>query len=50
MFKDLSLFINLSDLGLLWKANKSGIDPDFNLGGNGLKSPSVYSIGLRANF
>ncbi|WP_276964377.1 SusC/RagA family TonB-linked outer membrane protein [Chryseobacterium sp.] len=50
MFKDLSLFVNLSDLGLLWKANKSGIDPDFNLGGNGLKPPSVYTIGLRANF
>ncbi|MDN4011058.1 SusC/RagA family TonB-linked outer membrane protein [Chryseobacterium gambrini] len=50
MFKDLSLFVNLSDLGFLWKANKSGIDPDFNLGGNGLKPPSVYTIGLRANF
>lgn len=50
MFKDLSLSVNLSDLGLLWKANKSGIDPDFNLGGNGLKPPSVYTIGLRANF
>lgn len=50
MFKDLSLFINLSDLGLLWKANKSGIDPDFNLGGNGLKPPSAYTVGLRANF
>ena len=50
IFENLSVFVNLSNLGLLWKANKSGIDPDFNLGGNGLKPPSVYTVGLRAKF
>ena len=50
VFENLSVFVNLSNLGLLWKANKSGIDPDFNLGGNGLKPPPVYTIGLRAKF
>ena len=50
VFESLNVFINLSNLGLLWKANKSGIDPEYNLGGNGLKPPAVYSIGLRAKF
>ena len=50
VFENLNLFINLSNLGILWKANKSGIDPDFNYETTGLKPPAVYTIGLRANF
>ena len=48
--ENLNIFINISNLGILWKANKSGIDPDFNFESSGLKSPPVHSIGLRANF
>ena len=50
IFENLNVFINLSNLGILWKANKSGIDPDFNYETTGLKPPAVYTIGLRANF
>ena len=50
VFENLNVFINLSNLGILWKANKSGIDPDFNYETTGLKPPAVYTIGLRANF
>jgi len=32
---------------LLWKANKSGIDPDILYG---VKSPLTFSVGLKANF
>jgi len=48
--ENLNIFINISNLGILWKANKSGIDPDFNFESSGLKSPPIYSIGLRTNF
>ncbi|WP_407475496.1 SusC/RagA family TonB-linked outer membrane protein [Elizabethkingia anophelis] len=50
VFENLSVFVNLSNLGILWRANKSGIDPDYNLGLNGLRPPGVYTIGLRAKF
>lgn len=48
--KVLHFFVNASNLGLLWKANKAGLDPDFNLGLKGFVTPSNYSIGIRANF
>lgn len=48
--KNLQVYFNASNLGLLWKANKSGIDPDFNIGLRTLKTPSNYAFGLRAKF
>ncbi|WP_312362420.1 SusC/RagA family TonB-linked outer membrane protein [Sphingobacterium sp.] len=48
--KNLQIFLNANNLGLLWKANKSGIDPDFNIGLNTLKTPVNYAIGIRAKF
>lgn len=46
--KGLQIYFNASNLGLLWKANKSDIDPDFNIGAATIKSPANYSLGLRA--
>ncbi|MGJ1264383.1 SusC/RagA family TonB-linked outer membrane protein [Sphingobacterium spiritivorum] len=46
--KGLQVFFNASNLGLLWKANKAGIDPDFGLGYFNLKTPANYSLGLKA--
>lgn len=43
----LLLYINASNLGVIWKANKDGIDPDY------ISVPipgKVLSLGLRANF
>lgn len=48
--ENLSLFVNLSNLGLLWKANKHEIDPDYNLGYNNLKPAMNITFGLRAKF
>ncbi|MBL1411481.1 SusC/RagA family TonB-linked outer membrane protein [Sphingobacterium faecale] len=47
-FKNLELYVNLQDLGLLWKANKKGIDPDFSLGRGRIVKPSTCSLGIRA--
>src|SRR5690606_23322838 len=43
--KGLQLYFNASNLGLLWKANKADIDPDFNIGISTLKTPANYSLG-----
>lgn len=48
VIKGLQIYFNASNLGLLWKANKSDIDPDFNIGASTIKSPANYSLGLRA--
>lgn len=47
--KTAQLFINLSNLGCIWRANKSGIDPDFNIGINQTITPPIYTIGFRTS-
>ncbi|SEN94101.1 TonB-linked outer membrane protein, SusC/RagA family [bacterium A37T11] len=42
------IYGNINNLGILWKANKKGIDPDY--GTFGIPTPKVYAIGLNANF
>jgi TonB-dependent starch-binding outer membrane protein SusC len=37
----------MNNVGILWKANHEGIDPDY---GFGLPSPHSYSVGLKVNF
>ncbi len=46
-FKSLQLYINAANLGILWRANKDHIDPDYV---NGIPDPKTYTIGIRANF
>lgn len=44
----LQAYINVSSLGLLWRANKAGIDPDFNIGAGGSTvAPAQYTLGIR---
>ncbi|MEN5057155.1 SusC/RagA family TonB-linked outer membrane protein [Sphingobacterium kitahiroshimense] len=48
--KGLQVYFNASNLGLLWKANKSGIDPDFNIGTYNIVTPANYTVGIRTKF
>jgi len=48
--KDLNIFLNLADLGILWRANKQGLDPDNHLGNYAFAPPPTFSIGLRTKF
>jgi hypothetical protein len=48
--QNLQLFVSANNLGILWKANKAGIDPDYNWGTYSLKPVTTYSIGLRTQF
>ncbi|MFD2554390.1 SusC/RagA family TonB-linked outer membrane protein [Sphingobacterium tabacisoli] len=49
-FHQLRLNLNIDNVGILWKANKAGIDPDFNIGVGRVKKPTNYTIGVRASF
>jgi TonB-linked SusC/RagA family outer membrane protein len=45
-FPRLQLYVNVSNLGVLWKANKDGIDPDY------ISGPLVrktFAVGIRTN-
>jgi len=44
--KNLRLYANVTNLGILWRANRAGVDPDIN----DLPNPRGYSFGLSANF
>lgn len=48
--QNLQLFASVNNLGILWKANKASIDPDYNWGTYSLKPVTTYSIGLRTQF
>lgn len=48
-FKSLQVYANASNLGILWRANKQGLDPDYNYFTNTIVPPSVLALGLRAN-
>lgn len=45
--KGLRVFVNCANMGLLWAANKEGIDPDYL---NGLRPAAMYSAGLNVKF
>lgn len=45
--RDLSITANASNLGMLWAANKDGIDPDYPYD---ISPPKMLSFGLRAQF
>lgn len=43
----IKLYAYVNNVGILWRANKDRLDPDFPLG---IPAPRTYSIGLRADF
>jgi len=52
-FSNLTVFIYANNLGILWKANHSGLDPDAVPGGNDrstVPTPRSISFGLKGTF
>jgi len=49
-FKRLQFFLNISNIGIIWRANRSKTDPDFNLGQGTTVTPTNYSFSIRAHF
>jgi hypothetical protein len=48
--KTLQLYLNASNLGLIWAANKDHIDPDYYNSLYSTKPPKTFAIGVRAGF
>lgn len=46
----LQLYCSVNNLGILWRANKQGLDPDYSWGTTSIKPTTAYTIGLRAQF
>jgi hypothetical protein len=46
-FNELQLHLYANHLGLLWRANQLGIDPDYQVSG---PAPRTLSLGLKAGF
>ncbi|HET7117098.1 MAG TPA: hypothetical protein VFI29_11435, partial [Hanamia sp.] len=44
---NIELYINVSNLGIIWRANKENLDPDYPAT---LKPEKSYAFGIRANF
>lgn len=47
MPKSTRIFLNASDLGIIWRANKHGLDPDYPYS---IRPSQTYSIGINAQF
>ncbi|RCH54680.1 hypothetical protein DJ568_12740 [Mucilaginibacter hurinus] len=43
------VFLNGNNLGIIWRANKSGIDPDFINTSTSMPIPPNYAVGIRAS-
>lgn len=48
-WKGFHLYFNIQNGGLLWKANKANLDPDFSLGRNRLVTPRTWALGMNIN-
>ena len=44
---NIELYVNASNLGIIWRANKENLDPDYP---STLKPEKAYAFGIRANF
>jgi TonB-linked SusC/RagA family outer membrane protein len=47
IFKSLQLYLNAANLGIIWRANKDGLDPEYR---SSLPPSQSYTVGLRTNF
>ena len=47
-FKSLRLYTYINNIGILWKANQVGLDPDYFFAA--YPNPRTYAIGVRAGF
>lgn len=45
LFQRITLYCNINDLGVIWRANKADIDPDY--GTSGLPAATSYSLGIK---
>ena len=49
-FRSMRIYGAISNLGILWSANKQNLDPDYSWGANSLKPVTTYSLGFHLKF
>lgn len=49
-FSSLRIYGAVSNLGILWRANRRGLDPDYSFGTNTLKPVPSYTLGFNLKF
>ncbi|MGN7706827.1 SusC/RagA family TonB-linked outer membrane protein [Chryseobacterium sp. 22543] len=50
-FTNLRIYGYANNIGILWRANKLGLDPDYTgKGGYAIPNPRSYSLGIKADF
>ena len=47
---DATLFLNVDNVGLLWKATEKDFDPEYENSFNAISPPRQWSFGCRINF
>ncbi len=47
--KQTSIYLNLNNVGILWRANKKGLDPEYITSAFTLPPAKTFSVGLRTN-
>ena len=48
-FTNVKLYFYVNNIGILWRANNKGIDPDYTVMG-GFPNPKTYSLGMKIDF
>ncbi|SFC84172.1 TonB-linked outer membrane protein, SusC/RagA family [Parapedobacter composti] len=48
-FRRLTIYANVSNIGIVWRANGQGIDPDYNSSLRRTPPPTIYAFGIRAS-
>ncbi|WP_205508852.1 SusC/RagA family TonB-linked outer membrane protein [Longitalea arenae] len=46
LFKSIQVFANVENIGIIWRANKDGLDPDYQQGGATFPPPKRTALGL----
>ncbi len=49
-FNSLQIYLNANNLGIIWRANKLGIDPNYYYTNSVMPIPASLALGLRVNF
>lgn len=49
-FERAQTYLNVSNLGLIWTANRQGLDPDYNLSSFALPPSRAYALGFKVFF
>lgn len=46
-FPNAQIYVNVSNIGILWRANKENLDPDYDIGNMKFPRPRQYAVGIR---